>query len=333
MSLVLKRKNNSDSITAFDDAVMFYSMLGNGIAKGAYQSMEHSYNSSTKILTIKSGIYFFGGRMVVIEKGTQLDIDLSSFSGIRAYIMIEMIIASNDANSSVSIYASSTNTKTNTNPTEVGTHRIPLFSMRKELVSGWRFSAPLYIEPGVANNALNLSRNGTVGGKAFWDVFLPSDETDLDSSSVSGVRYAKEADVAAESQGFVGGAKNVVSENLYLAARGVYLLQRMIVYNREESFSLAPEEVIKASLPGKLSGGGRLVIQYVVTYPLQGGDVWPFGSANKSQCVGGTNKFQANLCDVRINDNLAQVLIKNNLSGTRTFSSGLRITAYLFGGK
>ncbi len=76
MSLVLKRKNNSDSITAFDDAVMLYSMLGNGIAKGAYQSMVASYNASSRKITIKSGIYFFGGRLVIIEKGTELELSL-----------------------------------------------------------------------------------------------------------------------------------------------------------------------------------------------------------------------------------------------------------------
>lgn len=328
MSLVLKRKNNSDSITAFDDAVMFYSMLGNGIAKGAYQSMAMSYDQSTRKMTIKSGIYFFGGRMVIIEKGTELEIDLSSFSSAIAYIMIEMTIASNDANSSVSIYASSTNTKTSTNPTEVGTHRICLFSYRFITAS---FSTPTYIEPGVANNALNLSRKGTVGGQAFWDVFLPSNENDLDGSTVSGVRYAKEADVAAESQGFVGGANNVVSENLYLAARGVYLLQRMICYNREESFSLASGQSISATIPGPISGNGRSVVQYVVSWPLQSGDIWPFGSANANNCKGGASKFEANLCDVSISGRT--ITIKNNRTDTRTFNSGLRITAYLYGGK
>lgn len=328
MSLVLKRKNNSDSITAFDDAVMLYSMLGNGIAKGAYQSMVASYNASSRKITIKSGIYFFGGRLVIIEKGTELEIDMSSFRSLMAYIMIEMTIASNDANSTVSIYASSTNTKTNSNPTEVGTHRVLLYSY--SLVLGV-FSIPTYIEPGVAKNALNLSKNGTVAGKAFWDVFLPSNESDLESSEVSGVRYAKEADVAAESQGFVGGAKNVVSENLYLAARGVYLLQRMICYNREESFSLTAGQSISARIPGAISGNGRSVVQYVVSFPLQSGDIWPFGNANSSQCKGGSNKFDANLCDVTISN--GTITIKNNRTDTRTFNSGLRITAYLYGGK
>ena len=328
MSLVLKRKNNSDSITAFDDAVMLYSMLGNGIAKGAYQSMKASFNASTRKIIIQSGIYFFGGRLVIIEKGTELEIDMSSFSSIRAYIMIEMTIASNDANSTVSIYASSTNRTTNSNPTEVGTHRVVLYQFMFTLMV---LLTPTYIEPGVAKNALNLSKNGTVAGKAFWDVFLPSNESDLESSEVSGVRYAKEADVAAESQGFVGGAKNVVSENLYLAARGVYLLQRMICYNREESFSLTAGQSISARIPGAISGNGRSVVQYVVSFPLQGGDIWPFGNASSSQCKGGSNKFDANLCDVTISN--GTITIKNNRTDTRTFNSGLRITAYLYGGK
>ena len=325
MSLVLKRKNNSDSITAFDDAVMLYSMLGNGIAKGAYQSMAASFDVSTRKITIKSGIYFFGGRLVIIEKGTELEIDMSSFSSSKAYIVIEMTIASNDANSTVSIYASPTNRTTSSNPTEIGTHRVVLYIYN---FSFGLFSTPTYIEPGVAKNALNLSKNGTVAGKAFWDVFLPSNENDLESSEVSGVRYAKEADVAAESQGFVGGAKNVVSENLYLAARGVYLLQRMICYNREESFSLTSGQSISAQLPAKIKG---TVVQYVVSFPLQGGDIWPFGNANSSQCKGGTNKFDANLCDVTISN--GSITIKNNRTDTRTFNSGLRITAYLYGGK
>lgn len=328
MSLVLKRKNNSDSITAFDDAVMFYSMLGNGIAKGAYQSMKASFNASTRKIIIQSGIYFFGGRLVIIEKGTELEIDMSSFSSLIAYITIEMTIASNDENSTVSIYASSTDRTTNSNPTEVGTHRVVLYRFSS---TSMKFSTPIYIEPGVAKNALNLSKNGTVAGKAFWDVFLPSNESDLESSEVSGVRYAKEADVAAESQGFVGGAKNVVSENLYLAARGVYLLQRMICYNREESFSLTAGQSISARIPGAISGNGRSVVQYVVSFPLQSGDIWPFGNANSSQCKGGSNKFDANLCDVTISN--GTITIKNNRTDTRTFNSGLRITAYLYGGK
>ena len=85
MALVLKRKNNSDEITAFDDAALIYSSIGDGILEKVFNGMTCSVNSSTKKVTISSGVFLFGGRMVVIESGTTYELDVTSlWSGSRS---------------------------------------------------------------------------------------------------------------------------------------------------------------------------------------------------------------------------------------------------------
>ena len=108
----------------------------------------------------------------------------------------------------------------------------------------------------------------------------------------------------------------------------LYLIEHYNLDVCEESFSLTAGQSISARIPSEIGGNDRSVVQYVVSFPLQSGDIWPFGNANSSQCKGGSNKFDANLCDVTISS--GTITIKNNRTNTITFNSGLRITAYLY---
>ena len=129
MALVLKRKNNSDEITAADDAALIYSSIGDGILEKVFNGMTCSVNSSTKKITISSGVLLFGGRMVVIESGTTYELDVTSLwsgSG-QISVICEMTIAEDDEDSSVTIYASRSTSETTTSPLLVGTHRKKIF--------------------------------------------------------------------------------------------------------------------------------------------------------------------------------------------------------------
>ena len=94
--LTLLRKNNSDDITAFHDAVMNYAMFGDGVIDGVYDSLACA-GPLNNVFSIKSGFILFGGRLCVIAKGTMQDINISSFSlNQKIYIYLKLVIASDD---------------------------------------------------------------------------------------------------------------------------------------------------------------------------------------------------------------------------------------------
>lgn len=228
MSLILKRKNNSGDINAYDDAVLTYTALGDGVLDKVYDRFVASYTNG--IITIRSGIVLFGGRVIEITKGSTLQIDVTSIStSSTLYVVLELVVAADDGDSAVSIYAV-TSRPTYSNPINgTGTHKTVLFTLAANTrVISENFTR---LEPGVAKNALNLLPTGKIGNVAFSSIFL---------DDMSGVRYAKNADVAAEAEGFVGGDINKVSSNLYMPNRGVYLLQEAILVNEGNGLSLAP---------------------------------------------------------------------------------------------
>lgn len=217
MALILKRKNNSSGITGYDDAAMFHMMLGNGIFNGVYSSMRPSVSNG--VFIIQPGMLLYGGRLVEVERNSTASTNVTSFSGAAYYIMMEVTITGDDddSESSVAICASTTNTETSGCPVDgAGTYRAALFHVA---VSGTISTLYPVLEPGVAKNALNLLSTGKIGSTDFSDVFI------LEGGAVQGVWNADTADYALEAQGFVGGDINAVSQNLYLANRGVYIMQ------------------------------------------------------------------------------------------------------------
>lgn len=230
MSVILKRKNNSDDITAYDDALLTYSALGDGYLVRAYEGLNCSYASGA--ITIKSGVILFGGRIVEVPKGGSVILDVSSIpSSSTIYVILTVTIRDDDEDSDCSITAVTTR-PTEGNPIAgVGTHKKVLFTLSANGRSVTRNIEG--IEPGVVKNSLNLLSTGKIASKDFWDIFL---------DDMSGVRYAKNADVAAEAQGFVGGDINKVQANLYMPNRGVYLLQEAVLVNETNSLTFQPNE-------------------------------------------------------------------------------------------
>ena len=226
MSLILKRKNNSGDINAYDDAVLTYTALGDGVLDKVYEGFKASIQNG--IITITSGIFLFGGRIIEISKGSSVTLDATSIASNAAiYVICELTCAADDEDSSVTIYASTT-WPTQTNPISgTGTHKTVLFTF----TASYRAMAENFtrLEPGVAKNALNLLSTGKIGNVAFSEIFL---------DDMSGVRYAKRADVAAEAEGFIGGDINKVSSNLYMPNRGVYLLQEAVLVRKTSSFTV-----------------------------------------------------------------------------------------------
>lgn len=230
MSVILKRKNNSDDITAYDDALLTYSALGDGYLVRAYEGLDCSFASGA--ITIKSGVILFGGRIVEVPKGGSIVLDVSSIpSSSTIYVILTVTIRDDDEDSDCSITAVTTR-PTEGNPIAgVGTHKKVLFTLS---ANGRSITRNIEgIEPGVVKNALNLLSTGKIASKDFWEIFL---------DDMSGVRYAKNADVAAEAQGFVGGDINKVQANLFMPNRGVYLLQEAVLVNETNSITLQPNE-------------------------------------------------------------------------------------------
>ena len=320
MSLVLKRKNNSGTISAQDDAFLIHSMLGIGVLNSAYNGLSASYNSSTGILTIQSGVLIYGGRQIEVPNGTVFQLDLSSFSSRSVvYIIAEVTISANDAESTVVIYGSTSNVQTSNNPVSgEGTYRLALYKVSPSL--GLVTELFTRLKPGVAKNALNLLPDGSVGDESiakadFWDVFL---------SDMSGVRYARNADVAAEAQGFVGGAINVVSSDLYMPNRGVYLLQRSILVDRTDSITLEANQSVTYSFIQNVPDlGSRKVIGIFVSTAsqLNFNSEFPY-SQNKSNFKGRMlESFEIqNGVYGKISVSNQTVTITNNLTYSRTFS-------------
>ena len=209
---------NNEQVTAFHDACMWYTMLGNGILQGVYNECQASLANGK--FYISSGMIMFGGRLIEIGKNSQVNVDLSSFNDqTTVYIKLQMIIAENDTESDVGIYATTNSSEKTDCLNGPGIYEIILFK-----ITGTRVEKIIpTLEPGVAQNATNLLGTGRIAGVPFDNVFKQ------ENGKVVGVNYAAEADVCAEARGFEGGDKNKVDTNLYLPNRGVYLLQEAVL--------------------------------------------------------------------------------------------------------
>lgn len=331
MALVLKRKNNSDEITAFDDAALIYSSIGDGILEKVFNGMTCSVNSSTKKITISSGVLLFGGRMVVIESGTTYELDVTSLwsgSG-QISVICEMTIAEDDEDSSVTIYASKSTSETTTSPLLPGVHRKKIFQFYPANVNTARYPCG-FISPGVAKSALNISKDGMIGSVKFTDIFL---------DNLSGVRYARESDVAAEATGFVGGSINKVEENLYMPNRGVYLLQRLVLVESTESFTIENGKTKEFSFKyaSKINLSGIKFIQYVA---CDGSHNIGFPSTSSSDVYLGVigssgelaNKYNNLTIKISGSGTSGKVTLSNN-SGSNITLSGFKLNTYAYGGK
>lgn len=241
MALKLIRKNNSDAVEAYHDAAMAYSMLGDGILDGVFNSMNCSLSGKT--LTIKSGIACVCGRLVEIEENTEVKVDFSSFSTTRIYIWLRLRISDNDELSFAEIYVS-TRGAVSQNEHKFIAHGPGAYSVLFATIFNFAIGVGGTIKPilarnlpllecGIAKNAKNLLSGGTINGVAFSDIFL---------SDMSGVYYAKNADVCAEARGFIGGDVNRVDSNLYMPGRGVYLLQEAILVQTTKNIVLGASQ-------------------------------------------------------------------------------------------
>lgn len=209
---------NNEQVTAFHDACMWYTMLGNGILQGVYNECQASLVNGK--FYISSGMIMFGGRLIEIGKNSQVEVDCSNFGdNATFYIKLEMTINEDDAKSDVGIYATADSSEKTDCLNGAGTYKIILFK-----ITGTRVEKIIpTLEPGVAQNATNLLGTGRIAGVPFGNVFKQ------ENGKVVGVNYATEADVCAEARGFEGGDKNKVDTNLYLPNRGVYLLQEAVL--------------------------------------------------------------------------------------------------------
>lgn len=209
---------DNEQVTAFHDACMWYTMLGNGILQGVYNECQASLVNGK--FYISSGMIMFGGRLIEIGKNSQVEVDCSNFGdNATFYIKLEMTINEDDAKSDVGIYATAYSSEKTDCLNGAGTYDIILFRVNGTNVS----KAIPTLEPGIAQNATNLLGTGRIAGVPFNQVF------EEQNGKVVGVRYATEAEVCAEARGFEGGDKNRVNENLYLPGRGVYLLQEAVL--------------------------------------------------------------------------------------------------------
>lgn len=209
---------NNEQVTAFHDACMWYTMLGNGILQGVYNECQASLVNG-KFL-ISSGMIMFGGRLIEIGKNSRVEVNCENFGNNAAfYIKLEMIINEDDTKSDVGIYATTDSSEKTDCFNGAGTYDIILFRVNGTSVS----KVIPTLEPGIAQNATNLLNTGRIAGVRFNSVFKEQ------NNKVVGVKYATEAEVCAEARGFEGGDKNKVDTNLYLPNRGVYLLQEAVL--------------------------------------------------------------------------------------------------------
>lgn len=224
---------DNEQVTAFHDACMWYTMLGNGILQGVYNECQASLVNGK--FYISSGMIMFGGRLIEIGKNSQVEVDCSNFGdNATFYIKLEMTINEDDAKSDVGIYATAYSSEKTDCLNGAGTYDIILFRVNGTNVS----KAIPTLEPGIAQNATDLLGTGRIAGVPFNQVF------EEQNGKVVGVRYATEAEVCAEARGFEGGDKNRVNENLYLPGRGVYLLQEAVLVKSRDIL-----------VRGKYSGG------------------------------------------------------------------------------
>lgn len=209
---------NNEQVTAFHDACMWYTMLGNGILQGVYNECQASLANGK--FYISSGMIMFGGRLIEIGKNSQVEVDCSNFGDNATFcIKLEMTINEDDAKSDVGVYATPDSSENTDCLNGAGTYDIVLFKVNGTSVN----KVIPTLEPGIAQNATNLLGTGRIAGVPFNQVF------EEQNGKVVGVRYATEAEVCAEARGFEGGDKNRVNENLYLPGRGVYLLQEAVL--------------------------------------------------------------------------------------------------------
>lgn len=320
-SLVLLRKNNSADITAFHDAVMYYSMLGDGIFDGVYESFE-TVGPLNNVFSIKSGMLLFGGRLCVIAKGTKHDLNISSYSSNQSiYIYLRMTIAEDDEDSIVNIVASTSRPDCSAIPTheEYGSFNLLLFTLKadsREVVKNVRI-----IKPGVAKNALNLLSTGKIGEAKVSDIFL---------NDWSGVQYAKNCDVAAEAMGFRGGSINIVSNDLSMPNRGVYLLQRSMIVDENSSITIGNGEEKKYEFTTLLSG--RTIV--AVCASTNSSNDLDFKNPANGYQKGTPSQFGLvnNKLIVKIDSNGKKVTVRNQSSEQVTIS-GLHIMILMYGGK
>lgn len=224
---------DNEQVTAFHDACMWYTMLGNGILQGVYNECQASLVNGK--FYISSGMIMFGGRLIEIGKNSQVEVDCSNFGdNATFYIKLEMTINEDDAKSDVGIYATAYSSEKTDCLNGAGTYDIVLFKVNGTSVN----KVIPTLEPGIAQNATNLLGTGRIAGVPFNQVF------EEQNGKVVGVRYATEAEVCAEARGFEGGDKNRVNENLYLPGRGVYLLQEAVLVKSRDIL-----------VRGKYSGG------------------------------------------------------------------------------
>lgn len=224
---------NNEQVTAFHDACMWYTMLGNGILQGVYNECQASLVNGK--FYISSGMIMFGGRLIEIGKNSQVEVDCSNFGDNATFcIKLEMTINEDDAKSDVGIYATADSFEKTDCLNGAGTYDIILFRVNRTSVS----KVIPTLEPGIAQNATNLLGTGRIAGIPFNQVF------EEQNGKVVGVKYATEAEVCAEARGFEGGDKNRVNENLYLPGRGVYLLQEAVLVKSRDIL-----------VRGKYSGG------------------------------------------------------------------------------
>ena len=327
MSLILKRKNNSGDITAYDDAVLTYTALGDGVLDKVYDGLQARLSNG--IITITSGIILFGGRIIEISKGSTLTLDITSIPQSSAvYVVCELVIASDDEDSRVSIYAATVK-PTQTNPINgAGTHKTVLFTLAENSrIITENFTR---LEPGVAKNALNLLSGGKIGNAAFSSIFL---------DDMSGVRYAHRADVAAEAEGFVGGDINKVSSNLYMPNRGVYLLQEAILVRKTSAFTVAPGQSYKFPETGDnspfpiLKGRNKVLLLAKESTSDDLDILNPTNGLIRGTPISG---FQIKGLDVKINEgnsnlNSGSVVLTNQTASTISVN-GLQMKFYLYGG-
>lgn len=209
---------NNEQVTAFHDACMWYTMLGNGILQGVYNECQASLANGK--FYISSGMIMFGGRLIEIGKNSQVEVDCSNFGdNATFYIKLEMAINEDDTKSDVGVYATTDSSENTDCLNGAGTYDIVLFKVNGTSVN----KVIPTLEPGIAQNATNLLGGGRIAGVRFSDVFKEQ------NGKVVGVKYATEAEVCAEARGFEGGDKNKVDTNLYLPNRGVYLLQEAVL--------------------------------------------------------------------------------------------------------
>ena len=220
----LIRKNNSDEVTAYHDAAMWQTMMGDGILSNVYEEFGAEYSNS--ILKIKSGMLLFGGRLVEIPQGQEIQFDTSIMGSGTFYVQLHLSIKEDDSQSDVSIVVSQTKSS-QTGDDVIKQNTGDFYYDLYELIPPVSLNLLAHkFVPGEAKNALNLigGAGTTFNGVPFEEVFHIGTNGKID-----GVNYAVQCDKAVETLGFKGGAKNEVSESLSFPNRNTDLCQILML--------------------------------------------------------------------------------------------------------